>query len=92
MKTLADVKRAMVIGSVWVSESPLWRGAPSKTRTVTKVTASGVGFDTLRADESRVVSWVYFPKAADVKFVDGWVEFWGEWQGGYQLLGRHKKV
>lgn len=73
MKTLSDLKRVMVKGSKW--EAVHFNGNHLGIREVVEVYTNKIGF---KMDNGRV-SYVYFPKAKDINFNNGWVEFWREW-------------
>ena len=79
MKTLADLKRAMIIGSKW--EAVHYNGFNFGVREIRVVRSKEVGFRTERGN----ISWVDFPKASDMKIVNGWVEFWQDWYVNCQV-------
>ena len=76
MKTLADVKRAMTVGTHW--EGINANGYSLGVREIVDVASTKVGFLTKKGDKE-VVSWCYFPKSKDVKFTGDWIEFWRLW-------------
>lgn len=77
MKTLADLKRKMKIGSKW--EAIHFNGWSPGVREIAEVKTNKIGFKTVRENGEIVTSWVDFPKAKNILFQNGWVEFWGDW-------------
>lgn len=73
MKTLADFKRALTIGSRWQLVHAYGKNS---MRTVAKVRSKDIGF---KLDEKDVISWLDFPKSSELKFNGEWVEFWPSW-------------
>lgn len=63
MKTLADVKRKMTLGSKWHSVQLFEGGQDLGVREIGKVQTNAVAF--LKADGK--LSWLWWPKAMDVK-------------------------
>ena len=59
MKTLADFKRALTLGSKWHAMHA--SGQDIGIRTVAKVQTESVAF---KRDDREELSWVYFPKAS----------------------------
>jgi len=71
MKTLADFKRALTVGSKWELRNHLWDGTPLAIRTVERLQAKEVAF---RVKDG--LTWLTFPKAKQVKIRDGVVEIY----------------
>lgn len=63
MKTLADFKRALQVGSKWECMH-VPTGTNLGFREVAKTKSNGVGFG---MPDGRV-SWLYFPKASEIEF------------------------
>lgn len=67
MKTLADVKRALVKGSKWEAIHLGWKDGDKPTplgiREVSIVQSNGVAFKT----EHGTDSWLYYPPASEVR-------------------------
>ena len=61
MRTLADFKRALTLGSKWLAVHNQ-SGNVLGVRTVGKVQVNGVGFKSEGKDN---LSWLYFPKASE---------------------------
>lgn len=68
MKTLAEFKRALKLGSVWETRHRSGRHWPE--RPVVTVGSKKVGFEC----ENGTVSYLHFPKASDYSFDDGWAQ------------------
>lgn len=78
MKTLADFKRALSVGSKWHTKLMKY-GTDIGVRPVSKVRSNGVSFRTVRPNGEVCDSYLDFPKACNVKFrEDGTVEIWAE--------------
>jgi hypothetical protein len=69
MKTLADLKRAMAIGTEWHCFNHIYNGDMG-TRSIVRKKTNSVAFKTVRRDGKEVESWVHFPKASDMNFPD----------------------
>ena len=70
MNTLADLKRAMVVGTAWHCYNHLFE-KDMGTRRVSRVMSNKVAFETIRPDGSMVDSWFDFPKSKDIEFIGG---------------------
>lgn len=71
MKTLSDFKRALTVGSKWECiHCP--SGNNLGIREVAAIQSASVGFH-----HGENISWLYFPKAKEVEFQDGWVLIYG---------------
>jgi hypothetical protein len=91
MKTLADFKRALVIGSEWEAFNHYYQSSLG-IRAVGKVQSNCFAFITYRNGESNL-SYCDFPLSKDIKFrEDGTVEIYKEWCDGYRLMMTYKKV
>lgn len=71
MRTLADFKRALKVGSKWELRNHLWDGMPLAIRIVEKIQSKAVAF---RVKDG--LTWLTFPKAKQVKIRDGVVEIY----------------
>ncbi len=92
MRTLADFKRALTLGSKWEAYNHYYK-ASLGVREVSKVQSNSFAFKRVSDNGESVNSWCDFPKAKDIKFrEDGTVEIYSEWCGGYQLLLSYKAV
>ena len=69
MKSIADIKRKMIVGSFWHT---MWqcRGnyKDMGRRTVAKVQSNCFGFKIIKAGGSEAVSWCDWPKLSEVTF------------------------
>ena len=90
MKTLADFKKAMTVGSKW--EGYLHYSKHSfGIREVTRVNSVAFYFKSEKSESGE--SRCDFPKAKDIKFnSDGSVDIYKIWAKGYQLLLTYKQV
>lgn len=68
MKTIADIKRAMILGSQWHcihhGFSPNWTETDMGIRPISIVQSNSVAFKTSKGTDS----WIQFPKKAQVIF------------------------
>ncbi len=86
---LADLKRAMIPGSKW--ETIHYRGGIKGVRTIAKANSVGVKFRNAEDQES----YLDWPKASEMRFVDGWIELWPAWyveKGAEVPLLKYKQV
>lgn len=74
MKTLADIKRAMTVGSKWECFNHLYN-TDMGTRPVSKKSSDHVTFETVRNDGEIVHSRFDFPKASQVRFSEDGLAF-----------------
>lgn len=80
MKTLADLKRAMQIGTTWRGVNHYY-GIELGNRPITKANSVGVYFETTRSDGKTFDSFMEWPKANYVEFGDdGEVKIFTTWQ------------
>jgi len=79
MKTLADLKRAMKLGSRWKTTHAYGFFSKNKIREIVEVKTSKVGFFTERDDGKTVVSWFEFPKSTELTFNENIVEIRPVW-------------
>lgn len=78
MKTLADFKRAMIIGSRWKGFNHMYN-KPIETREVSHVRTSDFAFNHPREDGTFVSSWASFPTARNIEFLaDGTANIYAE--------------
>lgn len=96
MKTLADFKRALSLGSKWHTKHAKY-GTDIGIRAVSKVKSNGVCFKTVSIYGDTFDSYFYWPKASNVKFrEDGTVEIWAEarpeWNEPAYCMLTYKKV
>ncbi len=91
MKTLADFKRALKIGSMWEGFNHYYKTSLG-IREVSKVQSNSFAFKTIKEGvESN--SWANFPKAKDIQFKDdGTVDIYTQWCGKYILMLSYKKI
>lgn len=83
MKTLADFKRAMKVGSYWTGFNHLYKSSLG-LREVSKVQSNAFAF---LIPESGQNSWCDFPKAKDIEFgEDGSVNIYGKWRDEERVL------
>lgn len=76
MKTLADFKRALTVGSKWETKHVKY-GTSMGIRPVSKITSNAVFFKTVDSEGKTSESRLDFPSARDIKFLeDGTVEIW----------------
>lgn len=76
MKTLADFKRALTVGSKWHATSYDSRGNPMTLgcRSVAKIQSNSVAFS---RPDTHALSWLQFPKASEFAIDEnGDVEIW----------------
>jgi hypothetical protein len=70
MKSIADIKRKLVVGSKW---SCLWEcrneGKNMGTREVNHVQSNSFGFRTIKAGGEVTTSWCDWPKKSEVVFM-----------------------
>lgn len=91
MKTLADFKRALRVGSKWEGFNHYYQSSLG-VREVSKVQSNSFAFKIVDDKGEERNSWCDFPKAKDIKFKeDGTVEIYKEWCDGYQLLLTYKE-
>jgi hypothetical protein len=78
MKTLADFKRAMKVGTRWSGYNHLYKSNMG-VREVSKVKSTSFAFRMQKDDGSFVDSWCDFPKAPNIEFMDdGTVNIYAE--------------
>lgn len=70
MKTLADFKRALEVGSMWLAHNHRYNSSFG-VRKLAEVKSTKFGFENVNKDGSVTVSWCDFPKACNIEFVDG---------------------
>ncbi len=68
MKSLADLKRAMQLGTKWDCFHNYYHKNMG-VREISIVQKNGVAFKTTREDGTTCNSWFYFPKARELEFV-----------------------
>lgn len=86
MKTLADFKRAMVIGSKWSCFNHLYH-SDMGVRTCAHVDTVKFGF---KSDKG--ISFCDWPRAADLKIEDGAVNIYGKWGDEVRLKLTYREV
>lgn len=88
MKTLADFKRALKVGTKWEGFNHYYQSSFG-VRELSKVQSNSFAFKTVEGKDS----WIDFPKSKDIKFKDdGTVEIYKEWCDGYRLMISYKQV
>ena len=84
IKTLAELKRAMVKGSTWGIRYP--HNGHWTIRRISMVRSNGVGFESSRTKGG--TSWFYFPKACELRFIGKDVEVF--WPNGKHVMTYRK--
>ena len=91
MKTLADFKRAVKIGTKWEGFNHFYNSSFG-IREVSKVQSNRFAFKTVTVNGEVCDSWSDFPKSKDIRFKeDGTVEIYGEWANEYRLILSYKQ-
>jgi hypothetical protein len=91
VKTLADFKRALTVGSKWEGFNHYYQSSFG-VREVSKVQSNSFAFKTINSKGEETNSWSDFPKAKDIKFKeDGTVEIYTQWCDGYRLMLSYKE-
>lgn len=70
MRTLADFKRAIEVGTKWEGFNYLYNRSMG-VREVSKVKSGKFSFRTIRESGEIVDSWMDFPKASEIEFKEG---------------------
>ena len=82
MKTIADFKRKAILGSTWSTVyhkdfshrdekgNVIFKDKDLGNRVISLVQSTQIAFDTLKTTGETVKSYINFPKAADVQFID----------------------
>ncbi len=92
MKTLADFKRALQIGTKWEGYN-CYNQQSLGIREVSIRRSERFAFRIINSAGEVRDSWCDFPKAKDIKFrEDGTVEIWQMWSNEYQLLLTYKQI
>lgn len=88
MKTLADFKRAMSVGTKWEGFNHYYNSSLG-VRECSKSQTDSFAFRTEKGENS----WSDYPKAKDIKFLeDGTVEIYKTWHNEYRLMLSYKQV
>lgn len=91
MKTLADFRRALKVGTRWEGFNHYYQSSFG-VREVSKVQSNSFAFKNTKDNGEVSNSWSDFPKAKDIKFrEDGTVEIYKEWVDGYRLMLTYKQ-
>lgn len=77
MKTLADFKRAMRIGTKWSAYNHYYN-SDMGIRECSIAQTNRFAFKTIKNDGEICNSWCDFPKASDIEFTNDTVVIWGE--------------
>lgn len=92
MKTLADFKRALTLGSKWSCYNHLYN-SDMGVREVSMVRSNSFGFRVIRESGEEVTSLCDFPKASDIEITsNGTVNIYGIWRDSRRIKLSYRQV